>query len=95
MPNGQFWYGKGGFAFKKSGGGGARRNPCIGLITGQDYNIYNKYVSGAGVGGLNASVRRAKMIRATSCNSTQRCGTFYKNVGIDRLTVSQYSNNND
>ena len=44
MPNGQFWYGKGGFSFKKSGGGGGRKNPPIGLITGQDYNIYNKYI---------------------------------------------------
>ena len=95
MPNGQFWYGKGGFSFKKSGGGGARKNPSIGLITGQDYNIYNKYVPGAGVGGLNTSVRRAKMIRATSCNSTQRCGQFYQQVGINWLTVSQYSKNND
>ena len=95
MPNGQFWYGKGGFSFKKSGGGGARKNPSIGLITGQDYNIFNKYVPGAGVGGLNASVRRAKMIRATSCNSNQQCGRFYPRLDIDWFAVSTNSRNND
>lgn len=26
MPNGNFWVGKGGFNYKKSSGGGARRN---------------------------------------------------------------------
>jgi len=82
MPNGQFWYGPYGFLFKKSGGGGARRNPSYGAICNQPQNVNNKYVPGAGVGGTNIAVRRSKLIRATSCNKSQQCGRFYKYLGF-------------
>jgi glutamate formiminotransferase/formiminotetrahydrofolate cyclodeaminase len=62
MPNGNFWYGKGGFAFKRSGGAGGRKNPAIGLITGIPADVNTKFVYGAGVGGLTTSVRRANSI---------------------------------
>ena len=82
--NGQLWNGKGGFAYKKSGGAGGRKNPPYGLITGTPQNVWNKYTPGAGVGGLNTSVRRAKMRIATSCNKNQRCGSFYMGLGMNQ-----------
>ncbi len=92
MPNGQFWYGPYGFLFKKSGGGGARRNPRVGLICNQPQNVNNKYVPGAGVGGLNTSVRRAKLIHATSCDKSQHCGRFFQYLGQNMIRPSQYTN---
>lgn len=37
--------------------GGVKRNPKYGLIFGNQTNIFNRYVSGSGVGALNQSVR--------------------------------------
>lgn len=91
--NGQLWNGKGGFAFKRSGGAGARKNPPYGLITGTPQNVWNKYIPGAGVGGLNTSVRRAKMRLATSCNKNQVCGSFYTRLGTNWNVVSPYTVN--
>ena len=82
MPNGQFWYGKGGFAFKKTGGGGVRKNPPIGLITGVTADVNTKYVYGAGVGAQTTAVRRAKLRFATICNPEQPCGRFMSRLGI-------------
>jgi len=83
MPRyGQFYVGKGGFAYKKNTGSGVRRVLPIGLITGNPANVNNKYVSGAGVGGQNLAVRRAKLIHATVCNQDQQCGQFAKYLGI-------------
>lgn len=92
---GAFWYGDYGFLFKKKGAVGGRKNPSYGLICNQPQNIFNKYTPGSGVGGSSPAVRRAKMRLATSCNPNQPCGPFYSSVGIDRLTVSRYSRNND
>jgi len=94
MPgNGQIWTGKGGFMYKKAAGGGGRHNPPYGLITGQTTNIYNKYVCGAGVGGVNTSVRRSKLHRAIVCNADQHCGPFYRNLGINIFKKSIYQRN--
>ena len=83
MPrNGQYYYGKGGFAYKKNTGSGVRRVLPLGLITGSPADVNNKYVSGAGVGGQSLAVRRAKLINATVCNNQQQCGTFAKYLGI-------------
>lgn len=50
--------------------GGVRRVLSIGcIINNKDRYIYNRYVPGAGVGGNNISVRRAKKIRAAPCKS--------------------------
>ncbi len=91
MPrNGQFWYGKGGFAFKKTGGGGVRKNPPYGLITGIPADVNNKYVYGAGVGGQTTAVRRAKLRFATICNPEQPCGRFMARLGIHPKDNDQY-----
>jgi len=82
MPYGQFWYGTNGFLYKKSGGGGARKNPSYGLICNRPTNLYNKYTPGSGVGGSNTSVRRAKLRLATKCGVNQKCGKFYTYLGL-------------
>ena len=77
MPYGNFYYGKSGFQYKKSGGAGVRRNNALGLITGTPADVNNKYVPGAGVGASSIANRRAKLIRATTCYSNgQKCGFF-------------------
>ena len=76
MPNGSFWVGRGGFNYKRSNGAGGRRNPSIGLITGIPASVDNKYVPGAGVGASNIANRHAKLVRATSCDKSQQCGSF-------------------
>lgn len=91
MPrNGQFWYGKGGFAYKRSGGGGMRKNPAIGLITGVPADVNTKFVYGAGVGALNTSVRRAQMRYATVCTPEQPCGPFLSKLGIHPRNNGQF-----
>jgi len=84
MPrNGQFWYGKGGFAYKKNSGSGVRRVTPYGLITGIPADVNNKFVYGAGVGGLNTAVRRAQLKHATICNPEQPCGKFFSKLGLN------------
>jgi len=82
MPYGNFYYGKGGFQFKKMTGGGVRRNFAIGAICNQPQDIYNVYVPGAGVGGTSIATRRAKLIRATKCYGGHKCGRFFTYLGI-------------
>jgi len=67
MPYGNFYYGKSGFLYKKMGGVGNRRNPSLGAICNQPQYIYNKYISGSGVGAVTVSNRRAQKIRASKC----------------------------
>ena len=81
MPYGNFYYGKNGFFFKKSGLVGGRKNPSIGSICNQPQDVNNKYVPGSGVGGNSIATRRAKLIRATSCNKNQQCGKFFTYLG--------------
>lgn len=91
MPkNGQFWYGRGGFAFKRSGGGGGRKNPPIGLITGVPADVNNKFVYGAGVGAQNLAVRRAKLRFATVCDPEYPCGRFMTRLGIHPRDNGQF-----
>ena len=81
--NGQFWSGDIGFLYKKSGGGGVRRNPSIGLICNKPTYIYNKYKPGTGgVGASTVSNRRAKNRLATVCTSNNNCGKFYNYLGL-------------
>jgi hypothetical protein len=89
---GQLWYGNYGFLYKKKGGAGGRKNPSYGVICNQPQNIYNKYISGSGVGGNSTANRRAKLRTATSCNKSQVCGRFYQNLGMNRDVPSQYTN---
>jgi len=88
---GQLWYGPYGFLHKRKGGGGARKNPPYGLICNQTTNIWNKYISGAGVGGVSVANRRAKLIHATSCNKNQKCGQFYRNLSMNQIVPSEYT----
>ena len=97
--NGQFWFGGNtfpGFMFKKNVGVGARRSTKFaagGNITcNQPTDLWNKYTPGAGVGGSSVATRRAKMIHATSCNRSQQCGTFLRQLGQNQIRVSQYTN---
>jgi hypothetical protein len=82
MTNGNFYVGKGGFAYKRMAGGGGRKNQPLGLITGIPANVNNKYVPGAGVGASSVANRRAKLIRATNCTGNYQCGRFYTRLGL-------------
>ena len=54
----------------------------------QAYSDKNKYVPGAGVGAVSASVRRSKIRFATSCSqSGGNCGAFYLTLGNDKLPI--------
>jgi len=82
MPYGNFYYGKTGFFFKKSGAIGNRRNPSLGAICNQPQDVNNRYVPGSGVGASGIAQRRAKLIQAyrtvpQSCrNGPERLGVF-------------------
>jgi len=83
MPkNGQFYVGKGGFAFKKNTGSGVRRVLPLGLITGVPADVNTKFVYGSGVGALNISVRRAQLRHSTICTDEKPCGRFLSTLGI-------------
>jgi hypothetical protein len=88
MPYGNFYYGKGGFKYKRMGGGGARRNFSLGAMSNQPEDIYNSYVPGAGVGATSIATRRAKLIRATKCSDGNKCGRFYTYLGIKPLQTN-------
>jgi len=88
MPYGNFYYGKGGFKYKKMSGGGVRRNFSLQLMDNQPHSIYNSYVPGAGVGATSIASRRAKLIRATKCSSGYKCGRFYTYIGIKPLQTN-------
>jgi hypothetical protein len=64
MPYGNFYYGKTGFFFKKSGATGARYNPSLGAICNQPQDVNNRFVPGSGVGASSTAQRRAKLIQA-------------------------------
>ena len=64
MPYGNFYYGKTGFFFKKSGVIGARYNPSLGAICNQPQDVNNRFVPGSGVGASSTAQRRAKLIQA-------------------------------
>jgi hypothetical protein len=96
---GQFWFGGNtfpGFLFKKNIGVASRRSTQFGAggntICNQPTNLWNKYISGAGVGASNTSNRRAKMINATSCNNNQQCGRFYTELGQNQIRPTPYTN---
>lgn len=82
MPNGSFWVGRGGFNYKRSGGGGARRNFALGLITNQPADVNNTYVAGAGVGASSIATRRARMLHATSCSAQYPCNRSFSRLGL-------------
>lgn len=67
MPGGQFWYGKYGFLYKRStGGGGLHRLPVVNC---SPTTLWNTYVYGSGVGGISTANRRAQWTRAMAHRS--------------------------
>jgi probable HAF family extracellular repeat protein len=82
MPNGSFWVGKGGFNYKRSGGGGGRRNFALGLITNQPADVNNTYVVGAGVGASSRATRRAKMLHATVNTAQYPYNRMFNRLGL-------------
>lgn len=61
----------------KARAAGMRKNPPIGLITGQYANVNTRFVYGSGVGALSTAVRRRQLRYAPVCtgyNSTGKCG---------------------
>lgn len=87
MSYGQFWYGPYGFIYKKNTGVGGRRStlftPGGGTICNSPTYIYNKWKPGSGgVGASSVANRRAKNRLATVCSNEQKCGPFYRTLGI-------------
>ena len=71
MPYGNFYYGKTGFFYKKSGATGARYNPSLAAICNQPQDVNNRYVPGAGVGASSTAQRRAKLIHSYNSRNTK------------------------
>jgi len=92
MPYGNFYVGKEGFLYKKSGAIGNRRIFSLGLICNQPTDINNKYVSGSGVLGAvssnNYAIRR-KMIRnsATCINNSCSINYFYLGYPLSKKSI--------
>ena len=82
MPNGSFWVGKGGFNYKRSNGGGNRRNFPLGLITNQPADVNNTYVPGSGIGASSIATRRAKLNHATGCSAEYPCNKSFTRLGL-------------
>ena len=96
---GQFWFDGNtfpGFLFKKNVGVGARRStqfaPGGNTICNQPGEFWNKYTPGSGVGASSVATRRAKMIHATTCDSGQKCGRFYVQLGQNQIKPNFYNN---
>jgi hypothetical protein len=90
MSNGNFYVGKGGFAYKRKGGGGTHRIFSLSSITNAPCDVFNKYVPGSGVGASSISNRRAKNLHSTICSGDYPC---YKN--FSRLGLYVKNNNNN
>lgn len=82
MPNGSYWVGRGGFNYKRSGGGGNHRVFSLGAIANQPQNINNTYVSGAGVGASSIANRRAKLLHSTVCKYQYPCNKSFSRLGL-------------
>lgn len=101
MPYGNFYVGKEGFLYKKSGAVGNRRNFSLALMCNQPADINNKYVSGSGVSGAvssnNYAIRR-KMIRNSGNCVNRNCSIsyfymgvplpMYKSITVDNIVVN-------
>jgi len=81
MPYGNFYYGKQGFLFKKSGAIGSRYNPSLGAICNQPQDVNNRYVPGSGIGASSTSQRRAKLNHSYR-TASQGCGQCVTRLGL-------------
>lgn len=69
--NGQFWFGVKSFPdflYKKNVGS---EIPGGSTVSNKPNEFWNKYTPGSGVGSSNIAARRAKMIKATTCDLGQ------------------------
>jgi hypothetical protein len=82
MPNGSYWVGRGGFNYKRSGGGGNHRIFSLGAIANRPQDVNNKYVPGAGVGASSIATRRAKLLHSTVCSDQYPCSKSYSRLGL-------------
>jgi hypothetical protein len=82
MPNGSYWVGRGGFNYKRSGGGGNHRIFSLGAICNQPQDVNNVYVAGAGVGASSIATRRARLLHSTVCNSQYPCNKSFSRLGL-------------
>jgi hypothetical protein len=82
MPYGNFYYGKTGFFYKKSGATGARYNPSLAAICNQPQDVNNRYVPGAGVGASSTAQRRAKLIHSYNSHAPQKDGQGPQRLGV-------------
>ena len=93
MPYGSLYFGKDGFLYKKMGGAGVRRN--ININCSNSTSIYNKYISGSGVGASSISNRRAKILHAGTCSN--KCvppiihGVVQSGININVVKLSNYN----
>jgi hypothetical protein len=92
MTYGNFYFGQNGFFYKKKTAGGSRWNPSIGLICNQPQNIWNKYVSGSGVGGHSVATRRAALFRATKPVYNAEFGQCITTLGLFSKYASSTNN---
>jgi hypothetical protein len=82
MPYGNFYYGKTGFFYKKSGATGARYNPSLAAICNQPQDVNNRFVPGSGVGASSTAQRRAKLIHSYNANAPQKDGQGPQRLGV-------------
>ena len=68
MPYGSLYFGKNGFFYKKMGGGGNHRVQSLAAICNQPQDLNNRYITGAGVGAVTISNRRAMQKRSANCS---------------------------
>jgi hypothetical protein len=82
MPNGSYWVGRGGFNYKRSGGGGNHRIFSLGAICNQPQDVNNTYVVGAGVGASSIATRRAKMLHSTINTPQYPYNRMFNRIGL-------------
>jgi hypothetical protein len=78
---GNFYVGKTGFFYKKSGGGGVGRVLPT-AAANMPHTVDNVYVPGSGVGASSISNRRARLLKATKCNADYPCSKSFSQLGL-------------
>jgi len=74
MPYGNFYKGQNRFALKKRSG---NRFPLLNFTNNQTKNVFNRYISGSGVGASSYAIRRYKNTRATFCTDGCRKDFYF------------------
>ena len=90
MPYGSLYYGKTGFLHKKYNGGGATKTFNKGSLAANGVISESKYIPGAGVGASSFSTRRARIIRATTCDTGHTCDTALNRLNPIEQFILKY-----